>query len=143
MELQKKAEKSRDRLLKKLAIIELNQALENLEEVKGIKLLTTIVEDADLDTLRVMADRFRQRVSENGVVLLAAVIDGSPRMIAAVTEDMIQKGIKAGDLVQHVASQVGGGGGGRPGLAEAGGKDPEKLPEALDSIAIWIKGKLQ
>jgi len=143
LELQKMAEKSRDRLLKKLAIIELNQALENLEEVNGIKLLTTIVEDADLDTLRVMADRFRQRVSEKGVVLLAAVIDGSPRMIAAVTEDMIQIGIKAGDLVQHVATQVGGGGGGRPGLAEAGGKDPEKLPEALDSVAAWIKGKLQ
>ena len=143
LELQKKAEKSRDRLLKKLAIIELNQALENLEEVKGIKLLTTIVEDADLDTLRVMADRFRQRVSEKGVVLLAAVVDGSPRMIAAVTEDMIQKGIKAGELVQHVATQVGGGGGGRPGLAEAGGNDPEKLPEALDSVAAWIKGKLQ
>ena len=143
LELQKMAEKSRDRLLKKLAIIELNQALENLEEVNGIKLLTTIVEDADLDTLRVMADRFRQRVSEKGVVLLAAVIDGSPRMIAAVTEDMIQIGIKAGDLVQHVATQVGGGGGSRPGLAEAGGKDPEKLPEALDSVAAWIKGKLQ
>ena len=134
-------EKSRDKLLRKLAVIELNQALENIKEVNGINLLTSIVEDADLDTLRQMADRFRQHISENGVIVLAAVIDGSPRLIAAVTEDLIQKGIKAGDLIQYLAKQVGGGGGGRPGLAEAGGKDPQKLQQALDSVPGWFKGK--
>ena len=134
-------EKSRDKLLKRLAVIELNQALENIEKIKGITLLTTIVEDADLDTLRLIADRFRQRISEKGVVVLGAVIDNSPRIIAAVTEDLVQKGIKAGDLVQYVAKQIGGGGGGRPELAEAGGKDPKKLKEALESVEGWIKGK--
>ncbi len=134
-------EKSREKLLGKLAVIELNQALENIKQVNGINLLISLVEDADLDTLRQMADRFRQRISENGVIVLAAIIDGSPRMIAAVTEDLIQKGIKAGDLIQYVAKQVGGGGGGRSGLAEAGGKDPEKLQPALDSVPDWFKGK--
>ncbi len=143
LEVLKKAEKSRDRLLKKLAIIELNQALENIEDVEGIKLLTTQVEDADIDTLRLMADRFRQHVSEGGVIVLGAVIDGSPRLVAAVTEDLVQRGIKAGDLVQYVAKQVGGGGGGRPTLAEAGGKDPEKIKGALDSVASWIKEKIK
>jgi alanyl-tRNA synthetase len=143
LEVLKKAEKSRDKLLKKLAVIELSQALENIEDIEGIKLLTTQVEDADLDTMRLMADRFRQHVSESGVIVLGAVIDGSPRLIAAVTEDLVQRGIKAGDLVQYVAKQVGGGGGGRPTLAEAGGKDPGKIKGALDSVAHWIEEKIK
>jgi len=141
LDLQKKAEKSRDKLLRKLAVIELKTALENLEQVDGINLLTRILEESDLDTMRMIADRFRQEVSKQGIVVLGTVIDGSPRLIAAVTEDLIKEGIKAGDLIKHVAQQVGGGGGGRPNLAEAGGKDPEKLPAALDSVAGWIKGK--
>ncbi len=141
LEVLKKAEKSRDRLLKKLAVIELSQALENIEDVEGIKLLIKHVEDADIDTLRLMADRFRQHIPEGGVIVLGAVIDGSPRLIAAVTEDLVKKGIKAGDLVQYVAKQVGGGGGGRPTLAEAGGKDPGKIKGALDSVASWIREK--
>ncbi len=141
LELQKKAEKSREKLTRKLALIELNTALENLEKVAGINLLTKIIEESDLDTLRMAADRFRQQVPEKGVVVLGTVIDGSPRIIAAVTDDLIKDGIKAGDLIKYVAQQVGGGGGGRPNLAEAGGKDPDKLPGALESVADWIKNK--
>ena len=126
-----------------MAVIELSQALENIEDIEGIKLLTTQVEDADLDTMRMMADRFRQHVSESGVIVLGAVIDGSPRLVAGVTEDLVQRGIKAGDLVQYVAKQVGGGGGGRPTLAEAGGKDPAKIKGALDSVAHWIEEKIK
>ena len=135
---QKKAEKSREKLLRKLAVIELKAALENLERVDEINLLTQILEESDLDTMRVVADRFRQEVPKRGIIVLGTVIDGSPRLIAAVTEDLIKEGIKAGDLIKHVAQQVGGGGGGRPNLAEAGGKDPEKLPAALASVAGWI-----
>jgi len=139
IDLQKKAEKSREKLLRKLAVIELKTALENLEQVDGINLLSRVLEESDLDTMRMIADRFRQEVPEKGIVVLGTVIDGSPRMIAAVTEDLIKKGIKAGDLIKYVAQQVGGGGGGRPNLAEAGGKDPDKLPDALNSVAGWIK----
>ena len=139
LDLQKKAEKSRDKLLRKLAVIELKAALENLEQVDEINMLTQILEESDLDTMRMVADRFRQEVPKRGIVVLGTVIDGSPRLIAAVTEDLIKEGIKAGDLIKHVAQQVGGGGGGRDNLAEAGGKDPEKLPEALNSVARWIR----
>ena len=139
LNLQKKAEKSRDKLLRKLAVIELKAALEKLEQVDEINLLTQILEESDLDTMRMVADRFRQEVPKRGIIVLGTVIDGSPRLIAAVTEDLIKEGIKAGDLIKHVAQQVGGGGGGRPNLAEAGGKDPEKLPEALNSVAGWIR----
>jgi alanyl-tRNA synthetase len=138
----KKAEKSREKLAQKLALLELSTALSRLQEVSGVNLLTHIMEDTDLETMRSTADRFRQQVPQNGVVVLGAVIDSSPRLIAAVTEDLIKKGIKAGDLVKYVAEQVGGGGGGRPGLAEAGGKDPAALGPALDSVSRWITEKL-
>ncbi len=113
-----------------------------MEQVSGINLLVRILEDSDLETMRLAADSFRQQVPQNGVVVLGAIIDGAPRMIAAVTEDLIQKGIKAGDLIQFIAQQVGGGGGGRPGLAEAGGKDPSRLGSALDSVSDWLKDKI-
>ncbi len=142
LELHKKAEKSREKLLRKLAVIELKTALKNLEQIEGINLLTKILDESDLDTMRMVADRFRQHVPERGIVVLGTVIDGSPRLIAAVTEDLVKEGIKAGDLIKFVAQQVGGGGGGRPNLAEAGGNDPEKLPGALDSVATWIKDKI-
>lgn len=141
LEMQKKGEKSREKLLRKLAVIELKTALDNLEDVDGVHLLTRILEESDLDTMRMVADHFRQEVPKQGIVVLGTVIDGSPRLIAAVTEDLIKEGLKAGDLIKHIAQQVGGGGGGRPNLAEAGGKDPEKLPEALDSVASWIRNK--
>ncbi|RLD00586.1 MAG: alanine--tRNA ligase [Chloroflexi bacterium] len=140
--LLKKAEKTRDKLLRKLAVIELKTALDNLQQIGNVNLLTCILEDADLDTLRLVADRFRQQVPERGIVVLATVIDGSPRLIAAVTEDLVKEGFKAGDLIKFAAKQVGGGGGGRPGLAEAGGKDPDKLQEALDSVPGWIEKKI-
>jgi alanyl-tRNA synthetase len=142
VELQKKAEKTRDKLLRKVALNELKSALDNLQQVGDVNLLTHLLDDADLDTLRLVADRFRQQVPQKGIVVLATVIDGSPRLVAAVTEDLIKEGIKAGDLVQFAAKQVGGGGGGRPALAEAGGKDPAKLKDALESIPDWIKNKL-
>jgi alanyl-tRNA synthetase len=137
----KKTEKSREVLLKKLALIELNQALENLDDINGIKLLSKLVEDADLDTLRSMADRFRQKVTKNGIIVLGAEIEGTARLVAAVTDDLIKKGYHAGDLVQFTAKQVDGGGGGRPGLAEAGGKNPKKLLDALNSVPQWINEK--
>jgi alanyl-tRNA synthetase len=142
LENNKKAEKSRDKLAQKLAMLELAQVLETLQTVSGVNLLTHIMEDTDLEIMRQTADRFRQQVPEKGIVVLGAVINGSPRLVAAVTEDLIKQGLKAGDLVKFVANQVGGGGGGRPGLAEAGGKDPEQLKPALESVSGWIKDKM-
>jgi alanyl-tRNA synthetase len=141
LDLLKKAEKSRDNLQKKLALIELNQAMENLDEINGIKLLTKLVEDADLDTLRSMADHFRQKISKKGIIVIGAEIENSARLVASVTDDLVKKGFHAGDLVQFTANQVDGGGGGRPGLAEAGGKNPKNLPDALQSVPGWIKEK--
>ncbi len=76
------------------------------------------------------------------MVVLGTVIDDKPALIAAVTDDLVKKGLKAGDLIKEVAAVVGGSGGGRPNLAQAGGSDPDKLDEALAIVEDWVRGKL-
>ncbi len=75
--------------------------------------------------------------------MLGSVQDGKPILIAAVTPDLIAKGLKAGELIKRVAQVIGGGGGGRPDLAQAGGKYPEKLSEALDQTAVYIRENIR
>ncbi len=88
-----------------------------------------------------MTDRFRERYP-SGVVVLGSVIDGRPMLIAAVTEDLLKRGLHAGELVKKAAKMVGGGGGGRPTLAQAGGKDADALPEAIHSVLGLVKEAL-
>lgn len=135
------AEKEIENLRQKVAAAELVQALDKTLVVGDIRLLTAILDGADMNALRQMADRFRQKYPEKGIAVLATVIDGSPLLIAVVTEDLVGRGLKAGDLVQFVACQVGGGGGGRPTLAQAGGKDAGKLNEALGSVRGWVEAR--
>jgi alanyl-tRNA synthetase len=77
------------------------------------------------------------------VALLASDLDGKPVLLAAVTDDLVKRGLHAGNLVKQVAQVVGGGGGGRPTLAQAGGKDASKLTEALDQVPVYIKSNLK
>jgi len=77
------------------------------------------------------------------VVALASVFEEKPVIIAAVTADLIKRGLKAGDLVKRAAAVVGGGGGGKPDLAQAGGKDPSKLAEALDQVPAYVAENLK
>jgi alanyl-tRNA synthetase len=132
-------EKTVESLRKKLAYLELLQSLDKTQNVNGITVLTAQLEDAGQDALRDMADRFRQRYPEQAAAVLGTIEDGSPRMVAVVTDDLVEAGLHAGDLVKYVASQVGGGGGGRPNLAFAGGTEPEKLEKALQSVAAWVR----
>ncbi len=125
------------------ALATFTQKLEEESTVEGITVLAANLPHADSDTLRQLTDRFRQRHPENGVAVLASVIDGRPLVIAAVTEDLTQRGLHAGELVKHVAKPLGGSGGGRPTLAQAGGKDAAKLDEALASVADWVAQNLR
>ncbi len=117
-------------------------ALDAPELVRGVSVLTAILNDADTDTLRQMADKFRERHPENGVALLATINDGKPIIIAAVTKDLNGRGLKAGDLAGFVARQLGGGGGGGPTLAQAGGREAGRLGEALGSVTGWVEENL-
>jgi len=130
-------------LRQRLASVDFTRVLDETAAVSGVDVLTANFKEADADTLRQLADHFRQRYPENGVAVLASVVDERPIVIAAVTEDLIKRGIKAGDLVKFVAKPLGGGGGGRPTLAQAGGKDPSKIGEALASVAGWVEENLK
>ncbi len=119
-----------------------NEKLADTEEVEGIPVMLTILPGASMEALREMADKFRQHY-QSGVALLASEQGGKPILIAAVTDDLVKRGLHAGKLVGSVAKIVGGGGGGRPTLAQAGGKDPSKLSEALDSVRVYIRENLK
>ncbi|MCB0009377.1 MAG: alanine--tRNA ligase, partial [Anaerolineales bacterium] len=95
-----------------------------------IALLTALIPDAEPDSLRELIDRFRDKVP-NGVAVLATVNGDRPVFVAGVSEALVKKGVHAGNIVREVAKVVGGGGGGRPNLAQAGGRDASKVGEAL------------
>jgi alanyl-tRNA synthetase len=90
-----------------------------------------------------MADQFRERYPQSAVAVLAAVRDGRPILVVAVTKDLNPPRVNAGDLAGFVARQLGGGGGGKPALAQAGGRDASKLDAALESVRGWLEGKMK
>ena len=135
-------EKENAQLHARLAQDAFANQLENVQQVAGVPVLTAIIPGANAETLRNLADQFRQRYA-SGVVVLATVVEDKPLIIAAVTPDLITRGIKAGDLVKRAAAVVGGGGGGKPELAQAGGKDASKLAEALDQVPVYIRETLK
>ena len=109
-------------------------------DVAGAKVLAAVLEGADVATLRETLDKIKDKL-KSAAVVLASVIDGKVSLIAGVTPDLTGK-VKAGELVNMVAQQVGGKGGGRPDMAQAGGTDAAALPAALASVAGWVGGKL-
>ncbi len=136
------AKKENEALRTKLVAGEFEEQLSKAHPVEGIPVLTVILPAADMDSLREMADKFRQKFT-SGVALLASIQDDKPILIATITDDLVKRGLHAGNLVKRVAQVVGGGGGGRPTLAQAGGKDPSKLAEALDQVSAYIRENLQ
>jgi alanyl-tRNA synthetase len=110
--------------------------------INGVAVLAAKLPGADRDMLREMSDRFRNQV-DSGVVVLASDLDGTPSVIAALTKDLVARGWKAGDLVQVVAVPLGGSGGGRPDMAQAGGKDISKIDEALALVEPWVEKHLK
>ena len=105
-----------------------------------MKVLAAKLDGADAAVLRETMDKLKDKL-KSAVILLAAVSDGKVSLIAGVTADATAK-VKAGELVNFVAQQVGGKGGGRPDMAQAGGTQPEHLAKALASVPDWVKPKL-
>ena len=109
-------------------------------DINGIKVLAATLEGADANTLRETMDKLKDKL-ESAAIVLAAVNGEKVSIAAGVTKDLIGK-IKAGELVNHVASQVGGKGGGKPDMAMAGGTDASQLPQALASVEAWVKERI-
>jgi alanyl-tRNA synthetase len=114
--------------------------LEHAIDVKGIKVLAATLDGADVKTLRETMDRLKDKL-KTAAIVLGAVQDGKVSLVAGVTADATGR-IKAGDLVNFVAQQVGGKGGGKPDMAQAGGTEPGKLGAALASVQKWAEARL-
>ena len=136
----KQLEKEIQQLKDKLAAQEGAGLINKAQEINGIKVLIAQLDGADNKALRGMVDELKNQLG-SGVVLLGNVSEGKVGLIAGVTKDLIGK-VKAGELVNLVALQVGGKGGGRPDMAQAGGTDAAALPAALATVAPWLADKL-
>ena len=133
-------EKELARLKSKLAASAGDDLLSQVQEIRGVRLLAARVQDVDASALRDMVDQLKSKLSSAAIVL-AAVEGDKVSLIAGVTQDLTSR-LKAGDLVGHLAAQVGGKGGGRPDMAQGGGTNPSALAGALASLPAFVEGKL-
>jgi alanyl-tRNA synthetase len=125
----KKLRKELEQARMKSASSSVQAAAENVREVKGVKVLATRADNLERSQLRVLIDNLRNKLG-SGVVVLGSVSDGKVALIVGVTKDLTSR-VQAGKIIAEVAKKVGGSGGGRPDMAEAGGKDPAALDSAL------------
>ena len=128
-EKEKEIQKLNNELLKK----NLDQILDQYEEINGIKLFALKLKDKEANNLREIADKIKDK-NESCAVILASDLGDKVLFVAAVTKDLVQKGVNAGNMVKEAAKVAGGGGGGRPDFAQAGGKDPQKIDEAIEAV---------
>ena len=128
------------RLKSKVAASQGDELVMQAQDVKGVKVLAAALDGVDVKTLRETMDKLRDKLKSAAIVLAAS--DGSKvSLIAGVTPDLVAK-VKAGELVNFVAQQVGGKGGGRPDMAQAGGTEPAKVPAALTTVSKWVEERL-
>jgi alanyl-tRNA synthetase len=141
VEEKKLLEKELGKLRSKLALGQGQDLAAQAVDVKGgAKVLVATLDGADAKTLRDTMDKLKDRL-KSAAIVLGAVQDGKVSLIAGVTSDLTGK-LKAGDLVNYVAQQVGGKGGGRPDMAQAGGTEPQNLPVALQSVKSWVEARV-
>ncbi|MBL0352348.1 MAG: alanine--tRNA ligase [Dechloromonas sp.] len=136
----RKLERELAALKGKLASAQGDDMVNQATDVNGVRVLAVRLEGADINALRETMDKLKDKL-KTAAIVLAAVADGKVTLIAGVTADLTAR-VKAGELVNMVAQQVGGKGGGRPDMAQAGGTQPENLPAALASVAGWVAGRL-
>lgn len=136
----KSLEKELARLKSKLASSQGDDLATQALEVNGVKVLAAALDGADANALRETMDKLKDKL-KSAVIVLASVAEGKVSLAAGVTADLTGK-VKAGELVNHVAGQVGGKGGGKPDMAMAGGTEPANLPQALASVKAWAEAKL-
>ena len=114
--------------------------MNSVVEINGVKCLTASLQDVEVKEMRTALDDIKNRL-KSCVVLLASVVNGRVMLISGVTSDLTSK-VKAGELVNFVAGQIGGKGGGRPDMAQAGGTDVAALPKAMEGVSAWLEEHL-
>ena len=119
----------------------LGDVMNQVKEVNGIKLLATAVEDVDMNGLRELGDQLKEKLGQ-GVIVIASSANGKVNLVAMATEEAMSKGAHAGNLIKGIAALVGGGGGGRPNMAQAGGKNPAGIPDAIAKVEEVLKEQI-
>ena len=120
----------------------LGDVMDQVVDVNGIKLLATSVDGVDMNGLRDLGDSLKEKLGE-GVIVLASSNEGKVNLVAMATDAAIKSGAHAGNLIKAIASKVGGGGGGRPNMAQAGGKNPAGIPDAIASVKDALSGMIK
>ncbi|TSB45667.1 alanine--tRNA ligase [Alkalicoccobacillus porphyridii] len=134
----KNTQRENESLAAKVGNMEASNLTDDIVDIDGVSVLAKKVNARDMDALRSILDKLKQD-TDSGIIVLGAETDGKVSIVAGVTKDLIEKGYHAGKLVKEVASRCGGGGGGRPDMAQAGGKNPEQLDEALNFVSDYVK----
>ena len=134
----REAEREAETLRARLARYEVRSMLDNTREVNGVRVLSARADAGDMDSLRAMVDLLRDKMG-SGVIVLASAAGGKVNLVAGVSKDMVSRGLHAGKLLKEIAPLVGGGGGGRPDMAQAGGKDPAGLDQALEKVCSVVQ----
>lgn len=138
--------KDKDKIIRglreKLLILEIDEIVKTTKQIEGIKVLAAQVDSPGMDALRSIVDIARNKLG-SAVIVLGSVHDGKVNLVTVVTNDLIDKGLHAGKLIKEVAKITEGGGGGRPEMAQAGGKNPAKLGEALNLVTKLVEQQLK
>jgi alanyl-tRNA synthetase len=129
----KEKEKEIIELKRKLASSVEEDLAKNIKDINGIKLVSAALKDIDGDSLRDLADKIRDKISD-GLVVLGSEYEGKVQFVAMATKNAVSEGVHCGKIIKEIAAVAGGGGGGRPDMAQAGGKLPEKLNEAIEKV---------
>ena len=137
----KELQSENESLKAKAAQSALGDVMDNVVGVKGVKLLATSVDGVDMNGLRDLGDDLKNKLGE-GVVVLASANDGKVNLVAMATDGAMKAGAHAGNLIKSIAGLVGGGGGGRPNMAQAGGKNPAGIPDAIGAVAGELEKQL-
>ena len=133
----REVQKENEVLASKLANQQAGDVFKDVKVVNDVKYIAAKVQVKDMNQLRQLADQWKQKAISD-VLVLATENDGKVNLLAAVSPNGLEKGIKAGDLIKAIAPKVGGGGGGRPDMAQAGGKNPAGIPDALNEVANYL-----
>ena len=140
--LEMKAIQSENESLKSKAAKEsLGDVMDQTKEINGVKMIAARADGVDMNGLRDLGDQLKTKLGE-GVIVLASSMDGKVNLIAMATEEAMSKGAHAGNLIKGIAGFVGGGGGGRPNMAQAGGKDPAGIDKAIEEVAKILESQL-
>jgi len=131
-----------EKLKSKLAKESMGDVMDQVKEVKGVKVLAVRADGVDMNGLRNLGDQLKEKLGE-GVIVIASVLDGKVNLMATATDGAMKSGAHAGNLIKAIAGLVGGGGGGRPNMAQAGGKNPEGVAAALEKVADVVSEQIK